>query len=298
MAADISAMRSPRAEMIGRRIASDNARHHLRFADYQVKVEAELGREARSISGADWFAPMAALTCVASALGGLSGLLMGAADADTGLVLGGLILLGFAVMCFMATKRSWGDPSTAARQARFVEIGMSAASREDAWLRAQSRWPGAEGVAREDTVWTFSQVERLAAKVMRQFGARDAAVTRLSGDGGIDVESHYAVAQVKHWAARVPPAEITYFAEVAARAGKLALFFSTSGYSPGAVRVADEGDVALFTLRTGTMRVEAANEMSKIAMQGKQTPLSRMRVFAQMTQDERAALRGVPHTKR
>ncbi|MFZ2242992.1 MAG: restriction endonuclease [Gordonia amarae] len=92
------------------------------------------------------------------------------------------------------------------------------------------------------------QAESLAAAIMqKQLGFRDAAVTNLSGDGGVDVVSRHAVAQVKHWSSQVGrPALQQLYGARGADARKKLVFFSSGGYSPQAVEYADTHEVALF----------------------------------------------------
>ncbi|QDC12713.1 hypothetical protein E2561_00570 [Rhodococcus ruber] len=100
------------------------------------------------------------------------------------------------------------------------------------------------------TISTAREAEENAAVHMRKLGFPDAAVTDEGPDGGIDVRSSGAVAQVKLWFRPVgsPALQQLYGARGTARHEML--FFAHSGYSKPAVLYADQHSIALFTFDT------------------------------------------------
>lgn len=95
---------------------------------------------------------------------------------------------------------------------------------------------------------TWQQAEVAAAEWMRAHGCHGAKVTSGGPDGGIDVHSSRAVAQVKHQFGKVGRPAIQRLFAVAIAEGKVGLFFSTSGYTQAAQEWADKHGVGLFLL--------------------------------------------------
>lgn len=95
-------------------------------------------------------------------------------------------------------------------------------------------------------------------------GVADATVTRFIGDGGVDVDSRRFIAQVKHHTTPVGPAAVRELAGVASidPQRRRPLFFSTSGYQPGAVEFADRTLVALFHMIPETGDLRARNDIA------------------------------------
>lgn len=91
----------------------------------------------------------------------------------------------------------------------------------------------------------WQQAETIALRFMVELGYTDARQTKLSGDGGIDVVSSRAVAQVKYQQRPVPPDAVQKI-KGAAYDGRQAVFYSWSGYSRNAIAFAEQADVALF----------------------------------------------------
>lgn len=83
---------------------------------------------------------------------------------------------------------------------------------------------------------------------MKHMGARDAEVTRLSQDGGIDIVASGYVAQVKLYTSPVGIAEVRQLVGAAAvmPENPRTLFFSSGGFSPQAPGFADQVGMALF----------------------------------------------------
>ncbi|MFC4374066.1 HipA domain-containing protein [Nocardia halotolerans] len=94
---------------------------------------------------------------------------------------------------------------------------------------------------------TSQEAEQNAAARMRAMGFRDAEVTPNGADGGVDVRTASALAQVKWRGAVVSRSDVQKL--VGARGddvGKHLLFFTASGYSAYAVEYADRHRIALF----------------------------------------------------
>ena len=107
--------------------------------------------------------------------------------------------------------------------------------------------------------------EEYAAEVMRALGFPDAQTTGAGSDGGIDVVSRNAVAQVKMEAKPTGRPVIQNLAGVAAVERKQGIFFSLAGYTPHALDWAERAGLACWefefdgslTPRTGAARVLA-----------------------------------------
>ena len=110
--------------------------------------------------------------------------------------------------------------------------------------------------------------EEIVAQWMRHLGAHDAQVTQYVGDGGVDVVSRRCIAQVKHYAGSVGVAAIRELAGVAAadRHRRRPLFFTKTGYAPGAVVFADNVGVALFVYDVERADLRAMNGLAKTLM--------------------------------
>lgn len=111
---------------------------------------------------------------------------------------------------------------------------------------------------------TFRDAELNAAKHMRSIGISDAEVTGNGADGGIDVRSAVAIAQVKFLSIPVGRPDLQRL--VGARAGnerREMLFYSKSGYTRTALEYANAHRIALYTFDTsGT--VTAVNTTAKV----------------------------------
>ena len=91
--------------------------------------------------------------------------------------------------------------------------------------------------------------EELAAAHMRQLGFLDAKRTKAGADGGIDVVSADAVAQVKFLSHPVGSPDVQRL-KGAAHEVEHAIFYSSSGYSEAAATWAQGAGVALFAYDT------------------------------------------------
>jgi hypothetical protein len=96
--------------------------------------------------------------------------------------------------------------------------------------------------------------EQFAVDHMRHLGFKDAKLTPAGADGGIDVESAAAVAQVKHWKNTVTRPDVQRL-NGAAPANTSRLFYAASGFTRDARLFADEQKIALFAYDLDTREV-------------------------------------------
>ena len=110
--------------------------------------------------------------------------------------------------------------------------------------------------------------EHLVAQWMRHLGELRAEVTQFQSDGGIDVAGDRYIAQVKNFSGRVGVSPIREIAGVSVtdslRRG--ALFFTSIGYSTGAVEYADKAKVALFVYSAERAELFAVNNRARALM--------------------------------
>lgn len=120
-------------------------------------------------------------------------------------------------------------------------------------------------------ITNFHQAELNAAEKMRLWGFPDAIATTGGADGGIDVRSSAALAQVK-WKGGVagrPDLQRLYGAR-GSDTGKFMLFFAASGYSKQAVDYANQVGMALYTYDP-LGEVSAVNAAGQTLMKGTST---------------------------
>lgn len=91
-----------------------------------------------------------------------------------------------------------------------------------------------------------TDAEVVAGEWMRWFGFTDARVTQASRDGGIDVDSSQAVAQVKAYMTPIGRPALQQLHGVAASLGRRAIFFSLMAYTGDAVTWGDSVGMSLF----------------------------------------------------
>jgi hypothetical protein len=94
------------------------------------------------------------------------------------------------------------------------------------------------------------EAEFFCAEWLQAAGFTDAAATRATGDGGIDVSADGAVAQVKRQVSKVGRPDLNRFvgATVHLDGGVARFFFSSGGYTPDALKYASGmASVYLFT---------------------------------------------------
>lgn len=96
------------------------------------------------------------------------------------------------------------------------------------------------------TIRSPDDAEQVAAEWMRHLGFADARCTGAGVDGGVDVRSQAAVAQVKAQLTPVGRPELQALYGVARSEGRQPLFFSLMSYTAAALAWADEVGMALF----------------------------------------------------
>lgn len=103
---------------------------------------------------------------------------------------------------------------------------------------------------------TWRQAEESAATWMRRGGFSRARATQSGGDHGLDVVGENACAQVKVHSKPVGRPDVQRFVGASIGQYENKLFFSSMGYTAGAVEYATKQNVALFTIApNGTVAV-------------------------------------------
>jgi hypothetical protein len=106
---------------------------------------------------------------------------------------------------------------------------------------------------------TAADFEEMAARQMRDLGYADATVTGGGSDGGIDVLSTNAVAQVKAHMKPVGRPDIQRLHGVSTQSRRAGLFFSLQGYTPQAEDYATSAGIALFKFTDFNGSIVAVN---------------------------------------
>jgi hypothetical protein len=109
--------------------------------------------------------------------------------------------------------------------------------------------------------------EIAAVEHMRSLGFIDAQTTAAGADGGIDAQSSDAAAQVKFYASSVGRPDVQRLLG-ASHAYRLALFYSTGGYTAEAVAYANQAGVALFLMDPYGM-CESASDFARLLVEPK-----------------------------
>ena len=135
--------------------------------------------------------------------------------------------------------------------------------------RERRRWPYAAIVTWKpgDFIASPQDAEEFAAVHMRGLGYDDAVRTPTGPDGGVDVRSSRALAQVKQTATQVGRPDVQRLVGARGREHHLDLvFYSAVGYSRSAIEYGDDMEVALFVYDV-TGEVTAANVRANIMVQ-------------------------------
>jgi tetratricopeptide (TPR) repeat protein len=106
--------------------------------------------------------------------------------------------------------------------------------------------PGDRSVARP--IRTAIDAEQTARDWMRYLGFPDSRLTNQGADGGVDVRSSNAVAQVKKELSPTGRPKLQELYGIAAHEGSQALFFTLAGYTPQALEWGTQAGIALFRL--------------------------------------------------
>lgn len=125
---------------------------------------------------------------------------------------------------------------------------LEAAAREGNW-NAKNELERIKRRPSKTPINTWQDAEELAKRWMQYFGFYDSKLTASGSDGGWDVDSSKAVAQVKFEGTNTGRPEIQKIAGIAHDQEKQALFFSLSGYTKAAIEWANSSRirVALFS---------------------------------------------------
>lgn len=89
--------------------------------------------------------------------------------------------------------------------------------------------------------------ESFATNAMLYLGASGAKTTTFTRDGGVDCISDEFAVQVKHLSSKVGVATVREIIAVAQFASRQPAIFSKSGFTRGALELAVQHDVLLFT---------------------------------------------------
>lgn len=102
--------------------------------------------------------------------------------------------------------------------------------------------------------------EQLCAEWLIHLGATNIAVTRASGDGGIDIIGDIVIAQVKNYVGTVGVEEIRAFHGVASVERRMPVFFTSGKYAAGAIDFADRAEMALLVYNAVEGTLHGANQ--------------------------------------
>lgn len=105
--------------------------------------------------------------------------------------------------------------------------------------------------------------ESLVRDWMAYMGISSATVTRLSGDGGIDVDSNEFVAQVKNYRDAVGAGPVRELLGVAIAEGKKPLFFTSGYFTSEAQAFAEKAQLPLFVYDAQNGTLECVNSSAQ-----------------------------------
>lgn len=140
-----------------------------------------------------------------------------------------------------------------------------------------------QAVGLHKMIRTAEDAERAACLKMRDLGFVDARLTKRGPDGGVDVWSTEAVAQVKAQTVPVGPSVIQAIFGIAQADQKIAVCFSLAGYSALAKDWASQAGVALFEfdlqgecipVNTIALRLEETGAGVCLVVKGSETEIS------------------------
>lgn len=92
----------------------------------------------------------------------------------------------------------------------------------------------------------WADAEKIAAEWVEWFGFGPASVTQATRDGGVDVVSATAVAQVKDYGRPCPAGPVREVAAIGHLEGKVAMIFARAGFTPDALDWGARAGVAMF----------------------------------------------------
>lgn len=141
---------------------------------------------------------------------------------------------------FQSAETGFTRSGTAKKANRAVRREVDRAAKQVAKEYGHS--PGGEGTG----AMTWQVAEAVARDWMRANGHRDAKLTKSGADGGVDVVSSKAVAQVKHQSRPVRLPEVQRIFGIAVAERKRALIFASSGFTAAARAWATAHDVECY----------------------------------------------------
>jgi tetratricopeptide (TPR) repeat protein len=119
---------------------------------------------------------------------------------------------------------------------------------------------------RERLLKNWEDAEKVARDWMEYFGFHDAKCNPKKGsDGGIDIHSSKAIAQVKFHGTKTPRPELERLHSAMLRTQKVGLFFSLSGYGKPAIEFANSQAIALFEFNLQGVPTPVNSYASKLA---------------------------------
>ena len=129
------------------------------------------------------------------------------------------------------------------------KLSMGGGESSDEWATAVSGlWqPLAPRPQLPQRDLTPKEAEEFVTGLLKYFGFEGTKTTRYSKDGGIDVESHHLVVQVKHQVAPVGVKVVREIFGVAASHNKFAAVFAKVGYTREAIEFAEKTGVLLYS---------------------------------------------------
>lgn len=146
-----------------------------------------------------------------------------------------LVTVGYGRRCVACGKKA-GFTRAVTSEARWTRAGaQKSLARKTGAPAPPPMWSAPSRGTDPLLQLTWQDAERLACEWMTKNGYRDARLTPPGADGGVDVVSARAVAQVKFHSAAVGLAEIQRMYGIAQATGKAALFFSSAGYTAKAL---------------------------------------------------------------
>jgi len=135
----------------------------------------------------------------------------------------------------------------AAKARAKLEVATAQLIAERRWtLEADNPVNAASGRPKPVLIRTWRDAELVAADWMKYWGYTNVAATAVGADGGIDVVSNEAVAQVKAETSPTGRPKVQQHHGVAVSKGKTAIFFALGGFTPAARTYADENAILLF----------------------------------------------------
>ena len=134
----------------------------------------------------------------------------------------------------------------------------------ESWC-SQPEFPPAPGPIPEGI--SHEEYEQYCCLVLQSWGFLDAATTRFSRDGGVDVEADEIVVQCKHYKGNVGVREIREIFGIAAHKSKNAVVFCAGSYTTDARAFADEAGVALFVLSELHGTAKPLNDHARLIVQ-------------------------------